>query len=158
MQVLRGASVSLQLLSALIKICMITAGDSTIRCAIIWFLSHFSTKRISAAFTQIAWGFRLRVLKFLSIHLSIRDQYSDWSYYKSAVLIRRNVQPFKHNLGYSARLTRPFRNPLFRCPESSFSWKELPVAEHFFSFSGWSRHLEAAFHSPETTARFQATI
>jgi len=26
------------------------------------------------------------------------------------------------------------------------------------SFSGWNRHLEAAFHSPETTACFQATI
>jgi len=26
------------------------------------------------------------------------------------------------------------------------------------SFPGWNRHLEAAFHSPETTARLQATI
>jgi hypothetical protein len=26
------------------------------------------------------------------------------------------------------------------------------------SFPGWNRRLEAAFHSPETTARFQATI
>jgi hypothetical protein len=26
------------------------------------------------------------------------------------------------------------------------------------SFPGWNRHLEAAFHSPETTARFRATI
>jgi hypothetical protein len=26
------------------------------------------------------------------------------------------------------------------------------------SFPSWNRYLEAAFHSPETTARFQATI
>jgi hypothetical protein len=26
------------------------------------------------------------------------------------------------------------------------------------SFPGWNRHFEAAFHSPETTARLQATI
>ncbi len=29
---------------------------------------------------------------------------------------------------------------------------------HLPAFPGWNRHLEAAFHSPETTARLQATI
>jgi hypothetical protein len=48
---------------------------------------------------------------------------------------------------------RPFGSPP---PSFESNGSMLPGSPA--SFPGWNRYLEAAFHSPETTARLQATI
>jgi hypothetical protein len=46
-----------------------------------------------------------------------------------------------------------------RLPAAFFRTRRINASRaHLPAFPGWNRHLEAAFHSPETTARFQATI
>jgi hypothetical protein len=69
----------------------------------------------------------------------------------------RSQTPRRHATAQSFATRIAGRHP-FSSPPLSFEGNGSMLPGSPASFPGWNRYLEAAFHSPETTARFQATI